>query len=98
VCSYDPQRVRPGAIRWALYCHEIARGIHRQKALDKRYAILVVCPVCHDDLDNTAAWPEARQLAFLNLSRPDDLDIPAYNALVGWGPHRITERDVEEAG
>lgn len=93
-CGFDPQRVRPGMIRWEIRCHEIARGVHRQKALDKRYAILVVCPPCHDDVDG---WSEARQLAVLRRSRPQDFDLDAYNALIGWGKYRIALRDVEEA-
>lgn len=53
-----------------LACHEISRGTHRRKSLDKPYAILVVClepwgqPPCHATLQN---WSEARQLALLYL-------------------------------
>ena len=75
-----------------LCCHEIARGIHRQKALDQRCAILVVCPICHDELDG---WPEERQLAVLKRSRPANVDLAAYNALIGWGESRITAADVD---
>lgn len=94
ICGHDPNRVRPGCVSWRLHVHEICRGVHRQKALDKRYATVVVCLPCHDALDDTAEWPESRQLAALKRSRPGDYDLAAYNALVGYGPGRITEADV----
>ena len=81
-----------------LSVHEICRGAHRLKALDKRYAILVLCIACHRQIHNgREPWPEARQLALLKRSRPDDLDLPAYNKLVGYGPNRLTALDVEDA-
>jgi len=96
LCGHDPRRVRPGGIAWALHVHEIARGRNRQKALDKRYAVLVVCWRCHEErLSSRAAWPEARQLAALKRSRPFDYDLEAYNRLVSRGPERITEAEVE---
>jgi len=95
ICKHDPSRVRPGGIVWALHVHEIARGQHRQKALDKRFALLVCCYLCHvERLDSRAEWPEARQLAALKRSRPRDYDLAAYNELVGYGPERITEEEV----
>ena len=95
LCGHDPRRVRPGNIAWALAVHEIARGCHRHKALDQRYAVLVVCWRCHEErLSSRAEWPEARQLAALKRSRPGDYDLAAYNALVGRGPERVTEEEV----
>ncbi len=56
--------------------HEIARGSHRQKALDKRYAILRLCdPGCHQEV---GGWPICKQLALLALRRPNDYDLDAY--------------------
>jgi len=99
LCGHDPSlvnRLRQGRIAWALHVHEIARGPHRMKALDKRFALLVVCYLCHEyRLSSRAELPEARQLAALLTSRPHDFDLPAFNALVGYGPRRITEEEVD---
>jgi len=96
ICGHDPNRVRPGWVSWVLHVHEIARGSHRQKALDKPFAVLVVCYRCHSErLDSRAEWPEARQLAALKVSRPQDYDLPAFNTLVGYGPRRVTQADVD---
>jgi len=78
--------------------HEIARGnALRQKAMDKRYACLVVCWMCHHGpLSSRAEWPESRQLAALRRSRPRDFDLAAFNALVGRGANRVSEEDVEQ--
>lgn len=95
LCSPD-LRTRPWGIPWGLQVHEIARGSHRHKALDKRFALLVVCPTCHElNLSSRKEWPEARQLAALRHSRPRDYDLKAYNKLIGCGPNRITEEEVE---
>ena len=80
--------------RWidGLIVHEIARGFSRSAALDKRYAVLVVCNGCHDKVDG---WTRIRQLRVLKRSRPADYDLVAFNKLVGYGENRITEEDVE---
>jgi len=100
MCGHDPSQIKLGQIGWALSVHEIARGTHRSKALDKRYAVLVVCWHCHENrIDNgKEQWPEARQLAVLKRSRPADFNLAAYNQLVGYGPDRISEEDVERYG
>jgi hypothetical protein len=83
----------------SLAVHEIARGSHRHKARDKAYAVLVVDREYHDEkLSSKSEWPESRQLAALRQSRPQDYDLAAYNALVGLGPDRITEADVDAWG
>ena len=80
----------------ALCVHEIARGPLRQKALDKEYATLVVCGFCHELVGDKSQWPEARQLAVLKRSRPDDFDLAAYNALVNpRAPNRIAIEEVQ---
>ena len=77
--------------------HEICRGIHRQSALDKRYALLVVCRKCHDELGSAAEWPESRQLALLAMRRPDDFHLGAYLELTSpRAPRRIEIADVLE--
>ncbi len=101
ICGHDPERVEPGQIAWALHEHHIARGLHRQKAQGKRFAVLVLCYVCHIARIHGKVrmpnedWPEARQLAALKWSRPQDYDLEAYNRLIGWGPDRITEEEVD---
>jgi len=98
LCQHDPERVPPGQIRWSLQVHEIARGPLRQLAMDKRFAVLVLCFNCHfNRIHGNEHWPEARQLAVLKRSRPTDYNLKAYNELVGYGPERITDADVERA-
>ena len=97
ICGYCPAYRR--LLGWELYSlvvHEIARGPNREKAQDKRYATLVICGACHEDkVSSKKEWPEARQLAALKRSRLADYDLAAYNALVGRGPDRITESEVD---
>lgn len=97
ICGHGLSRVKRGDVAWQMMEHHIARGIHREKALGKRYAVLVLCYRCHiERVHGNEYWPEARQLGALRRSRPQDYDLPAYNALIGWGPNRITEEDVDQ--
>lgn len=94
LCGYNPSL--PGGYVRPLACHEIARGQARQRALDQRCAILVLCQECHmRRIHGPEDWPEARQLALLRRSRPDDFDLSQYNLIVGYGPDRISEEDVD---
>lgn len=95
ICHYIPGK----HWRWpsGLSCHEIARGTLRLKSLDKRFATLILCSACHEDVDDTKAWPQARQLAVLRKSRPQDFDLEAFSRLVGYGPERITVADIDKA-
>lgn len=98
ICGYDSELVTWGEIVWTLDVHEIARGAFRDKAMDKPYAVLVVCRRCHvvDGLPDPAEWPEARQLACLMASRLQDYDLVAYNRLVNPdAPRRITQTEVD---
>lgn len=62
-----------------LAVHEIASGTHRQKALDKPYAVLVLCWQCNSGpFQDRSEWSESRQLALLARSRPKDFDLTAY--------------------
>lgn len=74
--------------------HEIARGRHRQKALDKPYALLVVCRSCHEDLGSATVWPESRQLARLAEVRLYDWDLEAYLELTS--PNAPRRIEIEE--
>jgi len=80
---------------YPLDVHEIARGVHRQKALDKLFALLVVCRSCHGLLGSAKEWPEARQLAVLAEKRLHDWDLTAYLELTNpRAPNRITLEEV----
>ena len=96
ICGHDPSRAKKGFLGWALAPHEIARGVHRQKALDKRFALLCVCWRCHHTRIHNGKehWPEERQLAVLKRSRPEDFDLPAYCKLKNRAETAITEEDV----
>lgn len=87
LCGYDQSRAEAGGqVVRALYTHHIARGIHRAKAMDKRFAVLVVCFFCHmNRIHGDEHWPESRQLAVLLKSRPHDHSLSDYNALIGLG-------------
>lgn len=83
--------------RRQLSCHEIAGGPDRQKALDKAYAILVLCWTCNQGMEDRSVWPQARQLALLRHSRPNDYDLVAFNFLVNpRAPMRITADEVAQ--
>ena len=85
-----------GDSRSHLDVHEICRGPHRQAALDKPFALLLVCRKCHDEeLAFASKWPEAKQLACLAKSRPSQFDLHAYLDLTSpKAPRRIEIEDV----
>lgn len=77
-CSPTNRQGRMPALT-RLAVHEIASGVHRQKALDKPYAVLVLCWQCNSGpFQNRGEWSEARQLALLAKRRPGDFDLTAY--------------------
>ena len=97
LCGYNPASMRYGEPLREMNQHEIPRGPFRDRARDKRYAVLWLCESCHMlRIHGNDDWPQARQLAALLKSRPHDHNLAAYNALIGWGPNRITEDDVNE--
>lgn len=99
ICRHGPDNPwRSRLARFSqLACHEIARGPSRTRALDKPYAILVVCGYCHDRLDDTYLWPQARQLAVLQRVAPQYYDLGAFNHLVNpRAPNRITQEEVDQ--
>ena len=96
-CSPEwPHRDLPPVMS-QLDVHEICRGPHRQKALDKRYALLVVCRKCHDGpISSRKQMPEPKQLAILFQSRPWDFDLRAYLELTNPdAPSRISPNEVK---
>lgn len=97
MCGHDPTNHKAGAIAWRLDAHEIANGPNRQKALDKPFALLVLCWLCNsEEATNKTVWPEARQLALLKTKRPWDYNLADYNALVNpRAPNGITAAEVD---
>lgn len=75
--------------------HEICRGVHREAALDKPFALLLVCRRCHEDkLGSASEWPEARQLAALAKSRPSQFNLQAYLELTS--PRAMRRIEINE--
>jgi ribosomal protein S14 len=86
-----------GVSRTRLDVHEICRGQFRQAALDKPFALLLLCRKCHDEVGSAAVWPEARQLAVLAKSRPNDFSLADYLALTSPNaPRRIEISEILE--
>lgn len=99
VCGHSPKlpwRTKPYELS-QLAVHEICRGRNRSKALDKPFAVLVLCAWCNCHvLTSAREWPEARQLAVLKRKRTMDYDLEAYNKLVNPNaPKRILESEVK---
>lgn len=100
-CGCSPSRRNgrmPEMTRLAV--HEIADGPDRQKALDKPYAVLVLCWECNSGpFKSRSEWPESRQLALLASRRPDDFDLTAYLELTSpRAMRRITMAEVHSWG
>lgn len=95
-CGCSPERRHgrmPELARLAV--HEIASGPDRQKALDKPYAVLVLCWQCNSGpFQNRGQWPESRQLALLARRRPKDFDLTAYLELTS--PRAMRRIEIEE--
>lgn len=81
-----------------LACHEIADGALRLKAVDKPYAILVLCSYCNcEAVKDSKEWPQSRQLAVLKEKSPERYDLKAFNFLVNpRAPNRITQEEVDQ--
>lgn len=86
-----------GCSRSQLDVHEICRGQFRQLALDKPFALLLVCRKCHEELGSAKEWPEPRQLAILAESRPNDFNLTAFLNLTNpLAMKRITMDEVSQ--
>ena len=76
--------------------HEIARGAHRENALQARYAVLILCSHCHQDVhEGEKPWPVERQLAALGEARPGDMNLGKFNELRGRAENAITIIDLQ---
>lgn len=99
ICGHSPRRLWKDKPRECseLCCHEIANGPLRQKALDKPFAILVLCSWCNQYVvADKGKWPESRQLATLQRRSPERYSLVDYNALVNpRAPNRITQEEVD---
>jgi hypothetical protein len=69
----------------------------REKALDKLFALLVLCWWCNGDVvTDKSEWPEARQLALLLAAAPEHYDLAAYLRLTNpRAPLRIEQYEVD---
>lgn len=93
-CEVCDHRYFVGSVT-PLDVHEISRGVHRQKSLDKPFALLVVCRWCHEHLGSAKLWSEAKQLALLAERRLHDWDLEAYLELTSpRAPRRIELEEV----
>ena len=74
--------------------HEIARGVHRKRAVQERCAWLRACRLCHDKLGDYAIWPLERQYALKMIYDPDNYDRIRVNEIRGRDANAISETDV----
>ena len=99
ICGHSPGRPwRDRPLECSeLCCHEILCGPDRQRAIDKPFAILVLCGWCNmREVTDKTKWPVARQLCIMKIKSPDRYDLRAFlelrnpNAL-----NYITEDEVD---
>ena len=94
---WNPRLDKPRELS-ELCVHEIAGGPLRGRALDCRFACLVLCAFCNQhEVTDLGKWPVSRQLAVLKRWRPEDYDLVAFNELVNPNaPLAVTEEEVNE--
>lgn len=86
---------RGNTIWRSLQTHEIARGVNRWRGLTDRAAMLRLCERCHQQMDDGAVWPVARQLALKKVCDPKWYDRVTVNVMRGRTPDAITEEEVD---
>lgn len=75
--------------------HEMARGIHRDKAFKERFAWWSTCSACNCELlTDYAIWPLARQLAGKWINDREYFNLLAFNRLRGLADGAITMTEV----
>jgi hypothetical protein len=79
--------------RQPIELHEICSGAHREKALDKEYAVLAVCRTCHREIQS---WAKSVQLALKVIRSPEmfGLNFGRINKLRGWSDNEFEPMDV----
>lgn len=84
-CIYSP----------ADQCHEMARGIHRDKALEDRRSWLAVCWSCNCfELTDAKKWSLPKQLALKWIYDREYFDLEGFNVLRGRQPGAISMCEV----
>lgn len=77
--------------------HEIAKGIHREKALEHRGCQLRACEKCNlYELNDYSKWPLERQLARVLANRPQDFNLQVFNDVRGRAQTAVTLEDVAQ--
>ncbi|MCK9569292.1 hypothetical protein M0R72_10175 [Candidatus Pacearchaeota archaeon] len=74
--------------------HEIARGVHRSKAVANPAAWMRVCSECHDTLGSMSI---VEQLALKKIHDPEWYDRVAVNRLRSRADEAITEAEIDAA-
>ena len=77
-----------------LETHEIARGVHRAKAVAAPAAWIRVCSLCHDTVGSMSI---VTQLAMKKINDPECYDRVAVNRMRGRADEAVTEAEVDEA-
>ena len=78
-----------------LQVHEIVNAHGRQKTLDNRGAVLVLCGYCHRTIHARGQAGKLESLALLLLSRRDDYDLAEIHRLRGdrWPDERDVAKE-----
>jgi len=73
-------------------CHEIARGVHREEAVEESCCWIATCQRCHEaHLDS---MPIARQLALKKINDPENYDRVGVNRMRNRADEAVTEGEV----
>lgn len=81
--------------RWA-EIHEIERRSHAPNRWWHRCNGLVLCRICHDEMDNAATWPHSRQLALKRRMDPNHFDLEAWHEIGRRPLTYVTYRELED--
>lgn len=77
--------------------HEMARGAHRQRAIQEPCTWFAACSLCNSGpLNDWGAVPLLEQLQIKKCNDPSRFDIERFNEIRGRAPGAITLQEVEE--
>lgn len=83
------------AQEFATCCHEIARGSHRDAALQERLTWLATCWLCNTGpLTDATLWPLQKQLALKWIYDRAHFDLVGFNVLRGRAPGAIVMSEI----